>query len=145
MSFQALVEALKSVPYLATLGITVEEARPGSAVLRLPAAESNQDHAGGLHTATLFAVGEAAAGVAVGTSPRLVGITHLQKAAGIKYLARAKGDLTAHAALPTEVVDGILSDLESGDRTQADVVVRLMDGYGKDVGEVVAVYTFLKR
>lgn len=142
MSFQALVDALQSVPYLATLGITVQEARPGSAVLRLPAAEHNRDHAEGLHTAALFAVGEAAAGVAAGTVPKLAHTTRLQKASGIKYLARAKGDVTAHAELPAEAIDGVLADLAERDRTQSEVVVRIMDGYGTDVAEVVTIFTF---
>jgi acyl-coenzyme A thioesterase PaaI-like protein len=142
MSFQALVEALQSVPFLATLGITVEEARPGRAVLRLPAVAGNLDHAGGLHTAALYAVGEAAAGVAVGTSPRLAGIRQMQKASGAKYLARATGDVTAHAELQPETVDGVLTDLEAGARARAEVVVQLMDGHGNDVGEVVSVFTF---
>lgn len=142
MSFQALVQALQQVPFLATLGISVEEARPGRAVLRLPAAEGNLDHAGNVHTAALYAVGEAAAGVAVGTSPRLVGIVHLQKASGAKYLTRARGDITAHAELLPEVIDEVLDTLEQGDRARAEVVVRLMDGHGNDVAEVVSVFTF---
>jgi len=142
MSFQVLVEALQSVPFLASLGITVEEARPGSATLRLPAIPGNLDHSGNVHTGALFSLGEAAAGVAVGTTPRLVGIVHLQKACGVKYLARCRGDVTARATLPSEVVDGILGDLERQERTQAEVTVQLLDSYGTDVGEVVAIFRF---
>ncbi len=142
MSFQVLVEALQSVPFLATLGITVEEARPGTATLRLPAKDGNLDHAGNVHTGALFGLGEAAAGVAVGTNPRLAGIVHLQKACGIKYLARCRGNVTARATLPSEVIDGVLATLESKDRAQAEVTVQLMDGYGTDVGELVAIFTF---
>lgn len=145
MSFQALVEALQSVPFLASAGITVEEARPGSATLRLPAVEANLDHAGHLHTGALFTVGEAAAGVAVGTTARLAGVVHLQKASGIKYLANCRSDVTARASLPPEVVDGILADLEERERTQAEVVVEILDGYGNDIAEVVTIYTFRRR
>lgn len=142
MSFQALVQALQSVPYLASLGITVEEARPGSALLRLPATPDNQDHAGNVHSGALFALGEAAAGVAVGTTPRLVGLVRLQKACGVKYLANVRGDVTARATLPPEVVDGVLDDVEERGRTRAEVVVEVMDGHGNDVAEVIAIYTF---
>lgn len=145
MSFQALVEALQSVPYLNALGITVEEARPGSATLRLPARESNLDHAGNLHTGALFSLGEAASAVAVGTTARLAEVMHLQKACGIKYLAHCRTDVTARASLPPEVVDGILKQLEERERTQAAVVVEVLDGYGNDIAEIVAIYTFRRR
>jgi len=142
MSFQSLVQALQSVPFLGALDITVEEARPGASVLRLPASPQNLDHSGALHTAAMFTVGEASAGVAVGTCPRMVGVTYLQKATGIKYVRRCTGDVTAHADLPDEVIDGVLAELDANGRTQAEIISRLMDGHGNDVAEVVAVYTF---
>jgi acyl-coenzyme A thioesterase PaaI-like protein len=142
MSFRALVEALQSVPFLGTLRITVEEARPGAAILRLPAIPANLDHAGVLHTAALFAVGEAAAGVAVGTHPRLVGIKSLQKAGGIKYLGRARADVTAHAELREEQLDLVFEELAGPGRAQAEVVVRVMDGHGQDIAEIVSLFTF---
>ncbi|MFT7519261.1 MAG: hypothetical protein ACI9MC_001401, partial [Kiritimatiellia bacterium] len=63
---------------------------------------------------------------------------------GIKYLRRCTGDVTAHADLPDEVIDGVLAELETAERTQADIIARLMDGHGNDVAEVVVVYTFKK-
>lgn len=145
MSVRALGEALGTVPYLAGLGITVEQARPGSVILRLPAGEQVLDHAGAIHPAALFAVGEAAAGVALGTSPKLTGMVHLQKATGVKYLARATGPVRAQAQVDDHFVQAVEADLARSSRAEADVVVAVRDQRGEIVAEVVAVYTFRAR
>ena len=142
MSVQALINALRSVPYLATLGITVEQARPGRVTLKLPLSEPLKDHSGGMHTSAVFAAGEAAAGVAVGTHPVLATITSLQKATGIKYLQRATTDITASAALDDTFVADVQRGLKETGRTEADVIVAIYDARGRQVAEVVAVYTF---
>lgn len=145
MSVKALNNALRSVPYLAALGITVEQARPGRVSLKLPMGEHVRDHAGGLHSGAVFAVGEAAAGVAIGTHPALAELVSLQKATGIKYLARASTDITASAALNQAFVDQVQSAVRSQGRTEADVVVALYDNRGQKVAEIVAVYTFRSK
>ena len=142
MSVKALINALRSVPYLATLGITVEQARPGRVTLKLPLEPTVQDHAGGLHSGAIFSLGEAAAGVAVGTHPDLAGLLSLQKASGIKYLARPTTSVLASAALNHGFVDQVLQAVTEQGRTEADVVVALYDDTGLQVAEVVAVYTF---
>ena len=140
MSLQQLEQILNTVPYLATLGISVEEARPGQVVLRLPALEGNTTHDGVLHSAAMFAVGEVAAGVAVGTQPQLVGYTHLLRGTRIRYAAVSRKDVTAHAAITPEMVEAIVGS-ESG-RTEVQVPVRVMDGHGGDVAELIVSYSF---
>ena len=58
MDVPQLEAALRSVPYLATLGVRVEDARPGTVVLRLPASDAIRAHGGSLHNAAVFAVAE---------------------------------------------------------------------------------------
>lgn len=142
MSRSRLKQALEAVPMLATLGITLERARPGDVTLRLPARPRNLSHAGTLHTAALFAVGEAAAGVALGTHPRLVGIVHLLKASGIKYLATCSSDATARARADEMALDRVLLALESGAPAKAELVVPVLDGRDRKVAEVVTVWAF---
>lgn len=142
MSRTQLDQVLKTVPFVGALGISVEEARPGQVVLRLPMAPSNLAHGGILHTGAMFTVGELAAAVALGTHPRLAQLTRLQKATRIEYLATSTKDVTAHAMITGEMVQAITNGLERDGKAQLEVPVQLMDGHGKDVGEVVSLFTF---
>lgn len=137
-----LEQVLRTVPYIAALNIAVEEARPGAVVLRVPHQANNLALGGILHSATLFAVGELAAASAIGTHPKLAVLTRLQKASRIEYLANATKDVTAHAVVTAEMVAAITSGLDRDGKAQVELPVNLMDGNGKDVGEVVSVFTF---
>ena len=65
MSPRELEEALRAVPYLNTLGMRVEELGTNRVVLRLPAAPAVHAHGGAVHASAIYAIGEAAASVAV--------------------------------------------------------------------------------
>jgi acyl-coenzyme A thioesterase PaaI-like protein len=145
MSVQALVNALQTVPYLAGLGITVEHARPGGVRLGLAPSAAVLDHSGAIHPSALFSVGEAAASVAVGTSPRLAGIIALQKACGIKHVARATAAVSAEAAIDDAWIDAVHARIIADGRAEADIVVSVRDGAGAEVAEVVAVYSLRAR
>jgi uncharacterized protein (TIGR00369 family) len=144
MSRVQLESVLKTVPFVDTLGVSVEEARPGQVVLRLPMKPGNLAHGGVLHTGAMFAVGELAASVALGTHPRLASLKRLQKATRIEYLAPSTKDTTAHAMVTAEMVQAITSALDRDGKAQVEIPVQLMDGHGTDVGEVVALFTFRK-
>lgn len=145
MSIQQLNQSLASVPFWSTLGLTAESASAGAVVLRLPLSQEVTNPSGGLHGAALLALGEAAATAAFGIHPQLSGLVHLHKASGINYLAKATADITAHARLTPEVVASITGSIEQHDTAQADMTVRLMDGHGNDVAEVVSVFRFRKQ
>jgi acyl-coenzyme A thioesterase PaaI-like protein len=142
MSRVQLEQVLRTVPFISSLGIAVEEARPGQVVLRVPAASGNLSHGGVMHSGALFTVGELAAGVALGTHPRLASLTKLQKATRIEYIGTSGKDVTAHAMVTAEMITAIHNGLEREGRATVEVPVQLMDGHGKDVGEVVSVFTF---
>jgi uncharacterized protein (TIGR00369 family) len=144
MSRNQLEQVLRTVPFVAALGIAVEEARPGQVVLRLPSLGSNVNHDGALHSGAMFSVGELAAGVALGTHPRLVAFKRLQKATRIDYLLPCSADVTAHAMVTGEMVQAIHAGVERDGKFQIEVPVQLMDGHGKDVAALVGVFTFRK-
>lgn len=140
----ALDDALRAVPMLATLGIRVEEARVGHLVLRLAHARPVLNHAGAIHTSAIFAVGELAAAVALGTHPELTRYAHLQKSTRIKYYAPSHHDVTAHARVTPEMVAAARSAIADG-AARVDVTVQVLDGHGADVAELISRFTLRGR
>jgi uncharacterized protein (TIGR00369 family) len=140
----ALDRVLRSVPMLSTLGIRAEEARTGHLVLRLPYGAGVTNHVGAIHTGAIFAVGELAAAVVLGTHPELGGFVQLQKSTKIKYYAPSHKDVTAHARVTPEMLSAILEDVQSGS-AQVDVPVQVLDGHGTDVADLVSRFTFRPR
>ncbi|HHO51220.1 MAG TPA: DUF4442 domain-containing protein [Deltaproteobacteria bacterium] len=139
-----LDQTLRSVPMLSTLGIRPEVARTGHLVLRLPLAPDITDHAGAIPPAAIFAVGELAAAVVLGTHPDLAGLIHLQKSTKIKYYRQSTQDVTAHAELDEEILQAIVDGLGAG-TPHADLTVRVLDGHGRDVAELVSRFAFRRR
>lgn len=138
MAHPALEHALSQVPFLSTLGVRVEEARPAHVVLRLPALDGNRNAAGAVYGAALFTVGELAATVAAATHPDLHELHHALVGSRIRYFATATGDVTAHADLTEELLAAVQAGLERRGEARAEIVVRLLDGYGADLAEVVS-------
>ncbi len=145
MSRQELEQTLQRVPFLATLGVRVEDAKPGAVVLRLPSTQGTRNYDGVICAAALFALGELAAAVALGTHPLLVDLEPLQKSTSIAYLGTSKKDVTAHAEVTHEMVDAIRRDLDAGRKAQTEVPVKIMDGHGVDVARISGVFGFRSR
>lgn len=137
MSLAQLNAALDAVPFLHTLGIRVEESRPGHVVLRLPHAPSVCNHSGAIHTGAVFTVGELAGAVALATHPKLAGRKHLQKSTKVKYYLPSTKDVTAHATVTPEMVDAI----ENG-ATAIELPIKVLDGHGQDVAELASRFAF---
>lgn len=129
---------------LTTLGIRAEEARTGHLVLRLPYGPGVTNHAGAIHTGAIFAVGELAAAVVLGTHPELARFVQLQKSTKIKYYAASHKDVTAHARVTPEMLSAILDEVETGS-ARVDVPVQVLDGHGADVADLVSRFTFRAR
>ena len=140
MSLAALESALKQVPFIDTLGIRVEEARTGHVVLRLPYDEMVCNHSGALQSGALFAVGELAAAVALGTHPALTGHVHLQKSTKIKYFLPSSKDVTAHANVTQEMLDSV-----EGGASTLELTVKILDGHGNDVAELACNFALRKK
>lgn len=143
MSLRNQIEqVIRTVPFIASLQITVEEARSGQIVLRVPLQTSNTAHGGILHSGALFTVGELAAALVAGTHPKLATMTRLQRACRIQYKANATKDVTAHAMITGEMIQAVMDGVERDGKAEIEIPVNLMDGNGKDVGEVVSMITF---
>lgn len=149
----ALEQTLKTVPMLATLGIRAEEVRHGHLVLRLPLQPALLNHSGALHSSAIFAVGELCAAVVIGTHPVLAPYTALQKSTKIKYYAPSLLDVTAHAEITREMlalVEQGMSGQSAGSSSSArsaqlDVPVKVFDGHGSDVAELVSRFVIRGR
>ena len=89
----------------------------------------------------MFAVGELAAAVVLGTHPELTDLVHLQKGARIKYFAPGRGDVTAHASITPEMLSAIDDGIARG-QAAIDVPVQVLDGHGADVAELVCRFAF---
>ena len=133
---------IRTVPFISTLGVSVEEARAGQVVLRLPFKLESQAAGGILHSGAMFTLGELAAAVAVGTHPKLQKYTRLQRATRIQYKANSSKDVTAHAMITAEMVNAVIEGVKAHGKAEIEIPVNLMDGHGKDVGEVVSKITF---
>lgn len=144
MSLALLDQALQQVPFLTTLGIRVEEASAGHVVLRLPHSRALTNHAGSLHNAAVFAVGELAASVAVATHPELSRLTQLQKSTKVKYFLPSAQDVTAHASITPEMVARVHSSVAAGP-VDLEIPVKVLDGHGRDVAELLPKLAFRRR
>ena len=140
----ALDSALRSVPMLNTLGIRVEEARTGHLVLRLPVSRAITTHVGAIHSAAVFAVGEVTAAVVLGTHPQLTPLVHLQKSSKVKYFLPSHQDVTAHAEVTPEMLDAIEASL-GGRGAEIEVPVKVLDGHGRDIAELISRFSFRRR
>lgn len=136
MSNASLDAALHQVPFLATLGVSVEQARPGRVVLRLPYQHSSTTSDGSLHNAVIFGVAELAALVVVATHPELHAYRVELLTSSVVYQARAHRDVTAHAELVPEQRAALLEELHHLGRGQTEMRVSVMDGHAVDVAEV---------
>jgi acyl-coenzyme A thioesterase PaaI-like protein len=138
-----LDRTLRSVPMLSTLGIRAEEVRTGHLVLRLPMTDAVKNASGSIHNAAIFAVGELAAAVVLGTHPDLSGLVHLQKSSRVKYYLPANKDVTAHATITSEMLERIKTGLPRS--SSIEVSVKVLDGHGRDVAEVLTHFAFRPR
>ncbi len=144
MSLAVIDQALRGVPYVASLGIRVEEARAGHVVLRIPYGKNVTNHAGAISTGAIFSVGELSAAVVLATHPFLGPLISLQKSARIKYFVPATKDVTAHATVTSEMVRVVGEGLTSG-MAQIEVPVKVLDGHGTDVAELLCTFTVRER
>lgn len=120
MSHADLEAALHAVPFLAPIGMGVEEASTGLVVLRLPADKRTRDFDGRVASGALFVVGELAATLALASHPGVTGRTVRRKSASIEY----KGSTTRPLLVRAEVGD--LAGLE-GDEPEVRVIAELLD------------------
>lgn len=140
----ALEQALRAVPLLASFGIRAEDLRAGTLVLRLPYGQAVTNHTGAIHNGAIFAVGELAAQVVLATHPDLGRYGQLQKSSKIKYFAPSHRDVTAHAHIPPELVQAARETMHDG-AAVIDVPVKVLDGHGADIAELLCRFVLRGR
>ena len=136
--FRALADGLTAaVPLVKTLGMTYEEITAQRAVVRLPDRADLHNHVGGPHAGVMFALGETASGAVVLANfmDLMDRVTPLAAAADIKYVAVAKGDVTAIATVDADR-DRIVAELEEGKTPKFVVAVAITDESGQTTGEM---------
>jgi len=144
---QDLVAALAAaVPFNRYLALEYGEVTAGSAEVRLIDREEHRNHVGTLHAGALFSVAEAASGAAfvAAFAERLADIVPVVETAEIRFAAPARGTITAHARLTTAATV-LLAELDRDGRTRPPVEVRLVDGQGKEVAVMTALWNVKRR
>jgi acyl-coenzyme A thioesterase PaaI-like protein len=143
MATAAVESTLRSIPLVASLDIAVSGYRVGQVSLTLPYTQANMGTGGVLAHPVLFAVGELAAVTVLGSHPALARLQRLQKGSHIEYLSAATREVTAHAAIAVDQVQAVLDAVARKGRARLEVAVQLLDSSGRDVAEVVSVFTLL--
>lgn len=138
MAAHDLDRLLAAVPFLAPLGMSVERADPGEIVLRLPADKRTRDFHGHVASAALFAAGELAATVALGTHPALAGRPVRRRHARIDYVGVTTRAVRARARL-----DG--GTLPPEGPAAVDVRAELLDRNDAIVAVVIATFSVGER
>ena len=141
MSTERLQQALAAVPFLGTLSLRVDQAQPGSVVMSLNQNPSLLDHAGHVHSSALFALGESAAAVALGTHPALETRTQLQHACGIRYFKACAGSPSAKAHIDLEQIHQIEEELSASGMAKTEVIVSIENDKAEQLAEVIAVFS----
>jgi acyl-coenzyme A thioesterase PaaI-like protein len=135
-----LRSAVDNIPFNALLGVRVRDFSPGASTAVLPANRQLENHLGGVHAVAEFAVAEAASGAALLTRFHDLlsdTVTPVARGARIRYLAPARGEVTARAVVVREVADAVRVELVSTGRADLDVPAALTDEDGRAVAEVV--------
>jgi len=138
MDFQALADGLTAaVPLVSTLGMEYVELSPTRAVVRLPDRPELHNHVGGPHAGVQFALGETASGALIITNfmDLMDRMTPLAASADIRYVAVAKGDVTATATVEVDR-DTIVAELDAGKTPKFVVNVAISDESGETTGEM---------
>ena len=136
--YQALADALTAaVPLVATIGMQYVDISPTQAVVRLPDRADLHNHVGGPHAGIMFALGETASGAVVLANfmDLMDRVTPLAAAADIRYLAVAKGEVTAAARVAADRAT-ILAELDEGKTPKFTVAVTITDESGTTTGEM---------
>ena len=142
MSIQKLQDALHAVPFLKHMEIIVDAAMPGHVTLTVAPSGMLNDHAGHLHSGALFVLGEAAAGIAVGTHPNLNALVTRQQASGIRYLQSCTNPAKATGEISPEMLEQIRGALKDGNEAKIEVVVPIRNSSEQVCAEVVSMFTF---
>lgn len=110
----------RTVPFVGTAGIVVEELTPDRAVFRLPLARKVSNHIDGMHAAATALLAETATGLAFGMHVRDDAIP-LLKSMRLDYVKVATGGLRAVATIDPADLERIAADPKGDVAVQVSV------------------------
>ena len=105
MSLEQIPAMLRQmVPFIDTVGLTIDEVLPGQATARLTSRPEVHNHIGTVHAGALYTVGESASGaVVLGLfGDKMPGLFVALKGATVAHTKARGGDLLAHARVDGE-------------------------------------------
>jgi acyl-coenzyme A thioesterase PaaI-like protein len=147
MDSRELIAALAAaVPFNRHLALEYGDVVPGSAEVRLLDRQEHRNHVGTLHAGALFSAAEAASGAAfvAAFAEHLADAVPVVESAEIRYLAPARGTVTARATL-TAPLERLLEELGRDGKTRPPVEVRLTDEGGREVATMKVLWNVRKK
>ncbi len=131
------------VPFVRTVGLTIDEIGRGTATATLPARPEVNNHLGTAHAGAVYTLGESASGGAVLSvfADLLPNAFIALKSSRVKHTKAAPGDVTANASLVGSSSE-IRAAYDADGRVDFDVHVDLAVG---DVQTATIVYTWAVR
>lgn len=139
MSLQAVLD---QVPFLAHVGVQVEDYKPGRVVLSLRAAPTVENHVGTMQIGALATLAEAAGSAACATHPDLAGLRMRARGLELRFRRTARPGTTAHAQVTDEMAQAVCHGIGAAGRHDLAVPVDLLDGEGEAVARMIATYSF---
>jgi len=141
----SLQDVLDQVPFVAHVGVQVEDYAPGRVVLSLATQPTSANHMGTLHAGALFTLAETAASAACATHAELRGLRLRARSSELHFRRPASGRVTAHAEVTDDMATLVLEGLDNHGKVDLSVAVEVLDGHGTTVARVVGVYSFRPR
>lgn len=131
------------VPFIGTVGITIDEITPGRAVATLPSRHAVHNHLATCHAGAVYTLGESASGGVVLSmfADLLPTVFIALKQASVTHTKAAQGDVVATAALVGDAAAARATYEETG-KVDFDVDVALTVG---DLEVAHVVYTWAVR
>ena len=139
---QVAAGLLGAVPFARTLGLEIDEATAGRAVLRLPDEGAHHNHVGAPHAWALFTLGESASGaIVLGSFAGLLDrATPLVVRAEIAYKKLARGVVEAEARLGRPAGE-VVAELDAGERPEFPVHISIHNQDGVTTAEMTVIWT----
>jgi len=131
----------KTIPFATHTGAEIVSIGDGVSEVILPATPETCNHIGTPHAGAVFTLGETASGAAAAgaLAPVILQSRPVAAEATIRYLALAKGKLTAVARTSIPGAEA-LATLQSEGRVKFDVLVDITDETGTKVNEMTVAW-----
>ncbi|SMB90646.1 DUF4442 domain-containing protein [Deinococcus hopiensis] len=143
---EAVKSALHAIPMNATVGVQITEVGVGWAEGICPDTAPFRNHLGTIHAGAQFLLAEAVSGAAFAGAfaAQLGEAVPLIEKLETHYVARAKGDLKAHAEVRTAALPTAHAEYAAQGRARLVLNVSVRDGEDKEVMRAVA-HWYLRR